>query len=173
MMTASLPAAQPLRIAGITVPNLAQITALAIGGAAGMGIWEYWSVAPTTIVAGGPLEPPALIKALFNARLGIEPSDFFARTLHYLTGIIGYPVAYFLLTRNGISIGRPLDGWLWGLFTTFIALGIFAPLADLPFLLLAWGGQLTLMSTIGHTIYGAFAAYVAELVMDHWSVNKR
>ncbi|MFT2568490.1 hypothetical protein ACMWP8_28945, partial [Escherichia coli] len=74
-----------------------------------------------------------------------------AKALHYLTGVIGYPLAYFLLTRNGVSIGRPVDGWLWGLFTTFIALGIFAPLAGLPFLLLAWCGQLTLMSTIGHT----------------------
>ncbi|QCI67221.1 hypothetical protein [Phreatobacter stygius] len=156
----------PARFAGLVVPNARQLAALAIGGLAGLGLWEIWASVPTPLVAGGPLEPPALIKALFAYRLGVEPSDVVARALHYLTGVIGYPLAYFLLTRNGVSLGRPLDGWLWGLATTFIALGIFAPLAGLPFLLLAWGGQLTLMSTIGHTLYGALAAYLFELMND-------
>ncbi|MDP3546170.1 MAG: hypothetical protein Q8S29_08320, partial [Phreatobacter sp.] len=57
-------------------------------------------------------------------------------------------------------------GWIWGTFTTFIALGIFAPLAGLPFMLLAWGGQLTVMSTIGHALYGAMAAWVTEMMLD-------
>lgn len=164
-MNAGLPAA-PARFAGLAVPTGYQLYALAIGGLAGLGLWEIWASVPTPLIAGGPLEPPALIKALFAYRLGFEPSDVVAKALHYVTGVIGYPLAYFLLTRNGVSIGRPVDGWLWGLFTTFIALGIFAPLAGLPFLLLAWGGQLTLMSTIGHTLYGALAAYVFELLNE-------
>jgi hypothetical protein len=159
-------AAAPTRIAGIVIPNITQVIALAIGGLAGLGLWEIWASVPTPLVAGGPLEPPALIKALFAHRLGFEPHDIVAKALHYVTGVFGYPIAYFLLTRNGISLGKPLDGWLWGAFTTFIALGIFAPLAGLPFLLLAWGGQLTLMSTIGHTIYGALAAYLTERLLD-------
>ena len=110
--------------------------------------------------------PLQLIKALFSYRLGFEPSDPMAKALHYVTGVIGYPLGYFLLTRNGVSLGRRYDGWLWGTFTTFIALGIFAPLAGLPFMLLAWGGQLTFMSTIGHALYGAMAAYVAQLMLD-------
>ena len=82
------------------------------------------------------------------------------------TGVVGYPLGYYLLTRNGVSIGRRWNGWIWGTFTTFIALGIFAPLAGLPFMLLAWGGQLTVMSTIGHALYGAMAAHVAEMILD-------
>jgi hypothetical protein len=151
-----------IRVAGLVVPDARELFALAVGGCAGLGLWEIWANVPTPLVAGGPLEPPALIKALFLYQLGFEPSDVVARALHGLTGVIFYPLGYFLLTRNGVSLGRSLDGWLWGLFTTFIALGIFAPLAGLPFLLLAWGGQLTLMSTIGHTLYGALAAYVFE-----------
>lgn len=152
----------PARIAGIVIPGVRELLALAIGGFAGLGIWEVWASVPTPLVAGGPLEPPSLIKALFNVWLGFEPSDVAAKALHYATGVIGYPLGYFLLTRNGVSLGKPLDGWIWGAFTTFIALGIFAPLAGFPFMLLAWGGQLTVMSTIGHTLYGALAAWVTE-----------
>ncbi len=170
MMTAETTAAPAAtgrtRIAGIAVPGIRELAALAVGGLAGLGLWEIWANVPTPFVAGGPLEPPSLIKALFAHQLGFEPSDVAAKALHYVTGVIGYPLAYFLLTRNGVSLGRAYDGWIWGAFTTFIALGIFAPLAGLPFMLLAWGGQLTLMSTIGHTLYGAMAAYVTEALLD-------
>jgi hypothetical protein len=156
-----------LRLAGFVIPTLREMLALAVGGLAGLALWEIWANVPTPLVAGGPLEPPALIKALFAYQLGFEPSDVAAKALHYVTGVIGYPLGYFLLTRNGVTLGRRYDGWIWGTFTTFIALGIFAPLAGLPFMLLAWGGQLTVMSTIGHALYGAMAAYVTELMLDH------
>lgn len=154
------------RIAGIAVPGLREMVALMVGGFAGLGLWEIWANVPTAIVASGPLEPPALIKALFAARLGFEPSDVVAKALHYFTGVVGYPLGYYLLTRNGVSLGRRWNGWIWGTFTTFIALGVFAPLAGLPFMLLVWGGQLTVMSTIGHALYGAMAAHVTEMMLD-------
>jgi hypothetical protein len=50
----------------------------------------------------------------------------------------------------------------WGSFTWFNALGIMAPLAGLPFLLMEWGGGLSFMSYVGHIIYGFVAAYVFE-----------
>lgn len=156
------PSPAGFRIAGIVLPHLKDVVALMIGGLAGFALWEAWAAIPTPLVAGGPLEPPALIKALFMAQLGFEPPHVVAVLLHFLTGVLFYPLGYFLITRNIGSLGRPLDGWLWGAFTTFIALGVFAPLAGLPFMLLAWGGQLTLMSTIGHAIYGALAAHVFE-----------
>ena len=42
----------------------------------------------------------------------------------------------------------------WGSFTWFNALGVMAPLAGLPFLLMEWGGALSFMSYVGHIIYG-------------------
>jgi hypothetical protein len=51
----------------------------------------------------------------------------------------------------------------WGSFTWFNALGLMAPLAGLPFLLLDWGGGLSFMSYVGHVIFGFVAALVFEL----------
>ncbi|BAT59132.1 hypothetical protein GJW-30_1_01662 [Variibacter gotjawalensis] len=164
-MTASSLVTDRPRIIGIAIPTAWELWALAIGGLAGLCLWEIWANVPTPYVAGGPLEPPTLIKALFQRQIGWEPSTEIAKSLHYFTGVIGYPLGYFLLTRNGVSVGRNVDGWIWGAFTTFIALGLFAVLAGLPFMLWAWGGQLTIMSTIGHTLYGGLAAYVAEFMI--------
>jgi hypothetical protein len=54
----------------------------------------------------------------------------------------------------------------WGSFTWFNALGIMAPAAGLPFLLMEWGGALSFMSYVGHIIYGFTAAYVFEMLRE-------
>ncbi|RFB79218.1 hypothetical protein [Methylovirgula sp. 4M-Z18] len=50
----------------------------------------------------------------------------------------------------------------WGSYTWFNALGIFAPVAGLPFLLMDWGGDLSFMSWVGHMLFGFLAALVFE-----------
>jgi hypothetical protein len=50
----------------------------------------------------------------------------------------------------------------FGSFTWFNALGIFAPIAGLPFLLMDWGGLLSFMSWTGHILFGFLAAYIFE-----------
>jgi len=52
----------------------------------------------------------------------------------------------------------------WGSFTWFNALGVMAPAAGLPLLLMEWGGTLSFMSYVGHIIYGFAAAYVFEML---------
>lgn len=54
------------------------------------------------------------------------------------------------------------DALSWGSFTWFNALGIMAPLAGQPFLLLSDYPALSFMSWAGHVIYGAIAVYVFE-----------
>ena len=72
-------------------------------------------------------------------------------------------VALVTATR-AINPNPRLANWIsWGSFTWFNALGIMAPLAGLPFLLMDWGGGLSFMSYVGHVIYGLVAAMTFEL----------
>jgi hypothetical protein len=144
-----------------TLPDTRTLLLLALGGCAGTGFWEMFSHFPTALAAGFPLQPPELVKSLFHHRLGVTVSEPWAQAVHFMTGIVGYPVGYFVLTRWVKSFGMPADGWIWGVATYFIALGFFAPLAGQSFLLLDVP-VLSFMSLIGHAIYGYIAALVFE-----------
>lgn len=61
------------------------------------------------------------------------------------------------------------DALSWGTFTWFNALGIMAPIAGLPFLLMEWGGQLSFMSYVGHAIFGFVLAVVFEVLQARGS----
>ena len=54
------------------------------------------------------------------------------------------------------------DALSWGSFTWFNALGIMAPLAGLPFLLLEGAALLSFMSWAGHVLFGYLAALIFE-----------
>ncbi len=56
----------------------------------------------------------------------------------------------------------PRDALSWGSFTWFNALGIMAPLAGLPFLLLEGAALLSFMSWAGHVLFGYLAAVIFE-----------
>lgn len=151
---------------GINLGALGSITArtirnLAIGGCAGLGLWEILSAVPTALLAGTPLEPPELVRSLFFHQFGLDVPLVWAKALHYLTGVIGYPLGYFILSRAIKSFGWPADGWIWGVITYFIALGFFAPLAGQPFLIHTLP-VLSFMSLVGHALYGWLAAWVFE-----------
>ncbi len=143
------------------VPDANTLVLLMLGGCAGMGFWEGFSMVPTAWVAGFPLQPPELVKSLFFNLFGLDLPLTVAIGLHFLTGIVFYPLGYFILTRWVRSFGMPADGWIWGVVTYFIALGFFAPLAGQRFLLLDVP-LLSLMSLIGHAIYGYVTAHVFE-----------
>ena len=143
------------------IPSSRTVSNLVIGGMAGLGFWEFFSAVPTAWVAGFPLEPPELVKSLFQHQLGLTVSTPDAKLLHFATGALFYPLGYFVLTRWVKSFGMPADGWIWGVVTYFIALAFFAPLAGQSFLLLDVPG-LSAMSLVGHAIYGFLAAWVFE-----------
>ncbi len=54
------------------------------------------------------------------------------------------------------------DALSWGSFTWFNALGIMAPLAGLPFLLLQGAALLSFMSWAGHVLFGYLAVVIFE-----------
>ena len=198
------------RILGIPVPSARTLLHLFIGGFVGLMLWEVWARFLTPVVLGGPLEPAGLVTSLGQRLFGIELPRLGAEAIHYLIGIVGYPVLYYLISRGVPRFGVMLDVvvlavftifigarvangsfvwtdglfWLvvsafiasrfvnpskeiadylsWGTFTWINALGVMAPIAGLPFLLLDWGGGLSFMSWAGHVIFGAVLAYVFE-----------
>ncbi len=122
------------------IPSIRTIVKLVIGGFAGLGVWEVFPVLASMITGQG-LSPPYLVKSLFYAVLGIDLGDVGAwpTLIHMATGALFYPLGYFFLTRWIKSFGHLADAVIWGVLTTFLALGIFAPLAGYSFLLLSQG----------------------------------
>jgi hypothetical protein len=199
----------------LRMPDAGILVRLFIGGAAGLAIWELWARGLTPLVLGGPLEPAGLVISLAKRFTGYDLPRFPAEIIHYIIGIVGYPVVYFAISRFLPRWGLVLDlavwaiftaftlvlvatgsltawvsaFWLivtgvtatrainpsslvancisWGSFTWFNALGIMAPLAGLPFLLMEWGGGLSFMSYVGHVIYGFVAALLFERLDRH------
>jgi hypothetical protein len=195
---------------GLHGPIAITLGRLALGGFAGLMIWEAWARLLTPLFLGGPLEPAGLVISLVRTWTGYELPRFPAEVMHYVIGIVGYPLTYFVVSRTLKRWGLVLDlsvwafftgfvavrlvggsltlwdfsFWIivslmtatrainpnallancisWGSFTWFNALGIMAPLAGLPFLLMDWGGGLSFMSYVGHVIYGFVAALVFE-----------
>jgi hypothetical protein len=143
------------------IPSPATLWRLALGGAAGFGFWEVFSSTATHWAAGFPLQPPELIKSLFQHQLGVSVGQPAAVLLHGLTGLLFYPIGYFVLSRAFPRPGWVFWGWTWGVMTYFIALGFFAPLAGQSFLLRDVP-VLSFMSLVGHAIYGWLAALVFE-----------
>ena len=192
------------------IPDVPTLMRLFAGGLIGFLVWEVWAKYATPPVAGFPLEPPELVRALAEHQAGIKLSTPVATGLHWLIGIVGYPIAYWIISRGLRQWGAILDigvwvifsgyvAWMattgklttfigifwilvtllsatrvinrnavsadalsWGSFTWFNALGIFAPLAGQPFLLLTDYASLSFMSWAGHVIYGASAVLVFE-----------
>lgn len=209
-----MPAVPAVRIPPI--PSSRTLLNLFIGGYVALMAWEIWSRTITVWVLGGPLEPPGLVLSLVNRFLGTDYTSAMpiawanATFAHYVIGIVGYPIMYYIFSRSVRNWDAILDagvlaiftafvivaltrgtftpwmGWFWlivaavtatrfvnpsplirdclsfGSFTWFNALGIFAPIAGLPFLLMEWGGGLSFMSWVGHILFGFLAAYVFE-----------
>lgn len=137
------------------VPPVGDLAKLAAAGFVGLIAWEVFARFITPLVLGGPLQPYGLVISLFQSVLGFNPGRTAAEVVHYATGIAFYPLGYLVLLRVG-RLGWAVTGLAWGAITWFLALGVFASIAGLPFML-NWG-NLTWMSLIGHVAYAAVAA---------------
>ena len=131
------------------------LVALFSGGLIGLVVWEVFARVLTPLVLGGPLEPAGLIISLFRSLVDVNPGRPAAEVIHYLTGIFFYPIGFYVLTRIA-SFGAVVDGIAWGVITWVLALGVFAGLAGLPFMLNFI--PLTWMSLLGHVLYALVAA---------------
>jgi hypothetical protein len=75
-------------------------------------------------------------------------------------------VAALTLSRFVNASKRVRESLSWGSFTWFNALGIMAPLAGLPFLLIDGAALLSFMSWVGHILFGFLAALIFETLEE-------
>jgi hypothetical protein len=99
------------------IPSMASIAKLFAGGLAGLLIWEIWARVFTKAVLGYPLQPAGLIDALFQHNFGLTVPWLAREALHYIVGIVGYPVAYYVISRSIPRYGAVLDAIVWVTFT--------------------------------------------------------
>lgn len=197
------------------IPSVRSLMHLFLGGYVALMAWEIFSRTLTVWVVGGPLEPPALVLSLFNQLTGGNYEQSMALPwanatfAHYVIGIVGYPILYYIISRGLKHWDIALDALVWGAMTIFAlysitqgtflnwigvwiivtltmatrfvnpspplrnclsfgnftwlnALGIMAPIAGLPFLLLDGAETLSFMSWAGHVLFGFIIAYVFE-----------
>lgn len=92
------------------IPTTKTIINLMLGGAIGLFVWELWARVLTKALLGYPLEPAGLIDAIANHQFGLMVPYLLREAMHYGVGIIGYPLAYFILRGLlGRKMGVALD----------------------------------------------------------------
>jgi len=87
------------------------------GGALGLLVWELWARVLTKAVLGYPLEPAGLIDAIANHLFGLQVPTLVREALHYGVGIVGYPLAFFVISRVVPRWGLVLDMIVFVTFT--------------------------------------------------------
>lgn len=114
------------------IPGVPTLIRLFAGGLAGLLIWEIWARVLTKAVLGYPLEPAGLIDAIAQHRLGLSVPYLLREALHYVVGIVGYPVAYFVISRYVPRWPVVLDAIVFVTFSAGVAGlivgGTFAPI---------------------------------------------
>ena len=103
------------------VPNLRTLRNLFIGGYCALMAWEIWARTITAWVVGGPLEPPERIRTLVDYWMHVDLPLPTATFLHYMVGIFGYPIAYYVVSRALRRWGPLLDIGVLAIFTAYLA----------------------------------------------------
>lgn len=145
------------------------IIRLLLAAAAAMAGWEIFSKAVAPLIMGGPLSPNGLIVALVKNLAGFKLPGYAATLLHWITGLVLYPIGFFILYTLVPRIGVIGHGLIIGAGTWFLALGVFAPAAGMAFMLKF--GTITWVSLWGHIAYGLLLAsmFALQNTAEDWS----
>lgn len=104
-------------IAGLPIPSVRTIANLAAGGLAGLLVWEVFARVLTKAVLGYPLEPAGLIDAIAQHQFGISVNYWLREALHYGVGILGYPIAFYVISHLVPRWSAVLDAIVLATFT--------------------------------------------------------
>jgi hypothetical protein len=141
---------------------VAWIATVLLAGLAAEVVWEVWARVITPLLVGGPLEPAALVQDVFKLQ-----SRFQGEVIHFLVGLIAYPIGYLIIARPLAKAIVPWMPWWmvalgYGVGLWIFALYIMAHLvaghpAFLGFIPLTWA------SLTGHLAFALALAGVVEI----------
>ena len=136
-------------------------TTVLLAGLAGEVVWEVWARAITPLLVGGPLEPAALVQDVFKLKSRLP-----AEIIHFLVGLIAYPIGYIYIAQPIARVVTPFFPWWivamgYGVGLWIFALYIMAHLvaghpAFLGFIPLTWA------SLAGHLAFSVALAAVVR-----------
>jgi hypothetical protein len=139
----------------------ALIAMVLLAGAAAEVVWEIWARLITPLWVGGALEPAALVQDVFKLK-----SRFAAEIIHFLVGLIAYPLGYIFIAR---PLAQAIVPWLpwplvalgYGVGLWIFALYVMAHLVAghppfLGFIPLTWA------SLVGHLAFSLALVAVVE-----------
>ncbi|MEM6902979.1 MAG: hypothetical protein AAF556_07055 [Pseudomonadota bacterium] len=154
-----------IRFVGIELPaiNAATISALLIAGAAATLAFDLFGQALSPLAGFAKLAPVGLAKGSINTIFGTVPKGS-GELLHYLVGLVGYPVGWLFFWQPLQQRVAPFVPWLlsaavYGVFLWAFALYGMAHLVVglKPFL--GFTG-ITWVALVGHVLFAVVAAAV-------------
>ncbi|MGF1622625.1 MAG: hypothetical protein ACFCUR_18680 [Rhodomicrobiaceae bacterium] len=137
------------------------ILTILLTGVASVIVWELWARAITPQLIGGPLEPAGLVQAVFG--LGDRA---LAEAIHFVTGLIAYPLGYIFIARPVaktifpflpwwmVALGYGAALWVFALYIMAHLIAGFPPF--LGFTALAWA------SLAGHLLFALAGGAVVK-----------
>ncbi len=128
------------------IPTPSTLAKLFLGGAVGLAVWEIWARVLTNAVLGYPLEPAGLIDAIANNLFGLQVPYLIREALHYLVGIVGYPVVYYVISRYVPKWPLVLDAIVFVTFTIAYAAKLAAG-AGTPVMFIFYTAVLALLAS--------------------------
>jgi hypothetical protein len=128
------------------LPGLRTLANLFAGGLVGLLIWEVWARVLTKAVLGYPLEPAGLIDAIAQHRFGLSVPYLLREALHYGVGIVGYPIAYFVISRFVPRWPVVLDVIVFVTFSAGVA-ALIAAGKFTPIFFIFWTSAVALIAT--------------------------
>ncbi|WP_350334656.1 hypothetical protein [Coralliovum pocilloporae] len=154
-----------------SVLSLERLTIVLIAGAFGTIAFEIFGQAISPLLGGSRLAPVPLAASVFKAIAGFGSKPA-AYMLHYLAGVLCYPLAFALIGRPLWKSIAPSVPWYvvavaFGLFQWVFALYVMAHvIAGMPPFLNFAG--ITWAALYGHVIYALVAIGVSQHLSISW-----
>ncbi len=141
------------------------LVTMLVAGALATVAFDFYGQSLSPMLGFAGLAPVPLAKASLQALFGVA-SDPAAQMLHYIAGLIAYPLGWMLLARPLAARLAPQLPWWVAAAAYGVALWVFALfvmaylVAGLPAFLGFTG--ITWVALVGHVLFAIVAAYVVE-----------